>query len=213
MFALIRDVPPQTDGKQNEHMKLTTLLRNRDVQALVLPSAFHGAMKDSISLWMAVFLLSRYGVDIKESAGYVLLIPTAGLVIRFFYRPVYSLCGERELVVAYICYILCGAASVVMLSKNLPIIMAVVALCIVFATVSLINVSVIGMFPLRFAHSGNTGSVSGIIDFCSYLGTGIFSVIYGSLVDSYGFFPMFLSWLIFSVISFVILVRLQKKHQ
>ena len=212
MFALIRDVPAQTEGKHDEHMQLTALLRNKDVQALVLPSAFHGAMKDSISLWMAVFLLSRYGVNIKESAGYVLLIPTAGLVIRFFYRPVYTLCKERELVVAYICYILCGAASVVLFSRNLPMFAAVVALCIVFAAVSLINVSVIGMFPLRFAHSGNTGSVSGIIDFCSYLGTGVFSVIYGSLVDRYGFFPMFFSWLIFSLTSFGILVRLQKKH-
>lgn len=212
LFALIRHIPAQTEGRQEEHLGLTALLKNKDVQALVLPSAFHGAMKDSIALWMAVFLLNRYGVNIKESAGYVLLIPTAGLVVRFFYRPVYSLCRERELVVAYICFILCGAASVVLFGADLPIIPAVVALCVIFAGVSLINVSIIGMFPLRFAHSGNTGSVSGIIDFCSYLGTGVFSVIYGSLVDRFGFFPMFLSWLIFSVISFFILVKLQKKH-
>lgn len=213
MFILIRHIPAQTDGKTEKHLALTALLKNKDVQALVLPSAFHGAMKDSIALWMAVFLLNRYGVNIKESAGYVLLIPVAGLVIRFFYRPVYRICKEKELVVAYICFILCGAASVVLFIGNLPMIAAVVALCIVFAAVSLINVSVIGMFPLRFAHSGNTGSVSGIIDFCSYLGTGVFSVLYGSLVDMYGFFPMFLSWLIFSVISFFILVKLQRKHK
>ena len=212
LFILIRELPAQTEGKQEEHMELRALLKNKDVQALVLPSAFHGAMKDSIALWMAVFLLNRYGVNIKESAGYVLLIPAAGLVVRFFYRPVYRLCKEHELVVAYMCFILCGVASVVLFKPDLGMISAVVALCVIFAGISLINVSVIGMFPLRFAHSGNTGSVSGIIDFCSYLGTGVFSVLYGSLVDKYGFFPMFLSWLIFSIISFFILLRLQKKH-
>ena len=213
MLLLTKDIPAQTEGKGEEHLKLTELLKNRDVQALVLPSAFHGAMKDSIALWMAVFLLNRYGINIKESAAYVLLIPTAGLVVRFFYRPVYKLCRERELVVAYLCFILCGAASVVLFSDDLPLIAAVVALCLIFAGISTINVSVIGMFPLRFAHSGNTGSVSGIIDFCSYLGTGVFSVVYGSLVDQYGFFPMFLSWLIFSVISFFILLKLQRRTE
>lgn len=210
MLVLIRKVPAQAEGKAQKHLALGALLRNRELQSLVLPSAFHGAMKDSISLWMAVFLLNRYGVNIKESAGYVLLIPAAGLIVRFFYRPAYRLCRERELVVAYVCFLLCGAASVVLFFANLPMFAAVVALCVIFAAVSLINVSVIGMFPLRFAASGNTGSVSGIIDFCSYLGTGAFSVLYGSLVDNFGFFPMFLSWLIFSLISFVILFRLER---
>lgn len=211
ILLLTRKIPAQTEGKTEEHISLFALIKNKYVQALVLPSAFHGAMKDSIALWMAVFLLDRYGINIEESSGYVLLVPAAGLIVRFFYQPAYWLCGERELVVACISFALCAVASVVLFSSTLPLIVGVLALCVIFAGVSLINVSVIGMFPLRFAHSGNTGSVSGLIDFCSYLGTGIFSALYGSLVDRFGFFPMFFSWLIFSVISFFILKRLQKK--
>ena len=211
ILALTRKIPAQADAKAAEHKNLFAIIKNHDVQALILPSAFHGAIKDNISLWMAVFLLDKYGVNIEKSAAYVLLIPAAGLLIRFTYNGFYKLCRERELVVAYLTFAVCGVASTLLFIESLPILAAVLALCSIFAAVSLINVSVIGMFPLRFAHSGNTGSVSGIIDFCSYLGSGVFSALYGSLVDSYGFFPMFFSWVLFSVISFFILYRLQKK--
>lgn len=47
-------------------------------------------------------------------------------------------------------------------------------------------------------------SVSGIMDFVTYLGAGLSSVVYGFV----GYLPMFASWAVVSVVSLTVLARL-----
>ena len=70
----------------------------------------------------------------------------------------------------------------------------------------MINTSILSMFPLRFASKGLVSSVSGITDFATYLGAAIASAIYGIWIDGGRFGPMFLSWIIVSLLSIGILL-------
>ncbi|MCQ2433234.1 MAG: hypothetical protein MJ175_11580, partial [Clostridia bacterium] len=47
----------------------------------------------------------------------------------------------------------------------------------------------------------NVSSVSGIMDFATYLGAGIGSAVYGWSITKFGYEPMYASWAIFSVLS------------
>jgi sugar phosphate permease len=80
----------------------------------------------------------------------------------------------------------------------------------IYALVSMINTSILSMFPLRFAKQDLVASVSGIMDFATYLGASIASAIYGLIIESSGGYGyMFSSWIVLSVLSILILFKLK----
>ena len=169
---------------------------------------FHGAMKDNISLWMAVYFLDRFSVNLESSAWYVLLIPAVGLLGRLVYPFCYRLVKGQENLLSNICFALCAALAVVLCLQIQSPLLAAVCLSMIYALVSMINTSFLSMFPLRFTDDGLVSSVSGIADFATYLGAGIASAIYGFWIDggTSGYFFMFTSWAVLSVLSIILLM-------
>lgn len=202
--------PREQSGK---HRSVLQLLRDRELRTMCIPAVLHGMMKENISLWMAVYVVDTYLVDLSTSGYYVLLIPVIGLIGRCLYNPVYRLCKERENVVSLIGFVLCLAASLVLCLGRTHIILSVGALSLIYAAVSMINTSILSIFPLRYTKTGNVASVSGITDFATYLGGGISSAIYGSVIAAFGYLPMFLSWVVVSVISMAVFARHEKANQ
>ena len=202
----LKILPPVAKGGQRQSFPLAAMLRDKSLRRILLPSMFHGAMKDNISLFMAVFFLDRFGVDLQQSAWYVLLIPTVGLVGRLAYPTCYKLLGRREHLLSMIGFALCAALAVVLCFDIPAPLVAAICLSLIYAFVSMINTSILSMFPLRFAQKGFISSVSGIADFATYLGAAIASAIYGLLIDNGNYFAMFASWVVISVASIFLLL-------
>ena len=72
--------------------------------------------------------------------------------------------------------------------------LAVGYLSLIYMAVSVMNACFLSFFPLQFAREGTVASVSGIMDFATYLGTGLSSMVFGMLIEGYGYRAMFLSW-------------------
>ena len=83
---------------------------------------------------------------------------------------------------------------------------------IIYAAVSMINTSILSIYPLRFLKTGNVASVSGVMDFATYLGAGVSGVIYGALIKSFGYTPMFVSWVVISIISMVLIKKIKSSE-
>lgn len=176
-------------------------LKNKSVRFMLIPAVFHGIMKDNISLWMAVYIADKFGMDMEKFAFYLLLIPIAGFVGRFLYPPLYKLFGYNENAVSLIGFLLCAVFSLLLVFAAVSPVAAVVYLGGIYISVSLINTSVLSVFPMRFYSDGMSGTVSGLMDFCTYFGAGIGSAVYGTLISDFGYGSMFGSWFIISVIS------------
>lgn len=211
MGLLILWMIPHTGGTasgQKKPFPFRELVRNKQIRSILLPSMFHGAMKDTISLFMAVYFLDTFLVDLESSSWYVLLIPAVGLLGRLVYPACYRLLKQREHLLSVICFVACALfAGVLCLPLESPL-AAAIALSMIYALVSMINTSILSMFPLRFAQQDLVGSVSGITDFATYLGAAIASAIYGLLIETGGYIYMFASWVVLSILSILFLVRL-----
>ena len=59
-------------------------------------------------------------------------------------------------------------------------------------------------FPLQFSREGTVASVSGIMDFATYLGTGISSLVFGAMIEGYGYGAMFGTWAVLCGIGLVL---------
>jgi len=162
-------------------------------------------MKDNISLWMAVYFVDKFAINLEQSAYFVLFIPLVGFIGRMIYPMTYKLCRENEHTVSVFSFILCIAFSIPLCFSNVTPIIAAVSLSIIYAAVSMINTSILSMYPIHFLKTGNVASVSGIMDFATYFGAGISAFFYGIIIESAGYLPMYLSWAVVSAISILVL--------
>lgn len=213
VFLTTRNIEPVREtGKK--HMSMLQLLKNKELRTMTVPAVFHGVMKENISLWMSVYIVDTYCVDLSTSAYYILLIPVIGFIGRTIYPVFYKLCKENENVVTLLGFIACIAFSIPLCFGRSNIVVSVLCLSFIYTAASMINTSMLSIYPMHYLSTGNVGSVSGIMDFATYLGAGVASAVYGVIIKQFGYLPMFLSWILISGVSAVVvwgIIRVRKK--
>lgn len=210
VFISTKHIKAPAENSEKKHISMWQLLKEKDVFTMLIPATLHGVMKDNISLWMAVFIVDKFCVDLTTSSYYILMIPAIGFVGRTIYPAVYKLCKNRENTVSLMGFFVSAVSALILCFSGIGIITAVICMSIIYAAVSMINTSILSIYPLRFLKTGNVASVSGIMDFATYLGAGVSGVIYGALIKSFGYTPMFISWVVISLISIVVVHKIKK---
>ena len=189
--------------EQKEKPPFAGLLKLSSVRQMLMPALFHGVLKDNISLWMTVYVMDVFGVNLEQSSYYILLIPMLGFLARILAPEVYRLAGERERVVLAFGFAVCVASSLLLTFLATSTWLAIGYLSLTYMAVSVMNACFLSFFPLQFAREGSVASVSGIMDFATYLGTGISSMVFGSMIEGYGYGAMFITWAVLCAIGFL----------
>ena len=199
------------NGDSAEHMPITELLKNKQIRLTMIPTFLHGIIKDNVSFWMVAYFVATYSVNLKESALFVLFIPIIGLVGRLLYPFCSMMFNHNEYKIGMLAFLICGVAAVPLLfGSSIGVIVAVVALSLIYAATSVINTAFVSIFPIRYIETGNVASLSGLFDLATYMGAGFGSFVYGFVIDHFGYSPMYISWVAISVISIALLSGLLK---
>lgn len=171
-----------------------------------------GVIKDNITAWMTVYFADTFGINLSKISGFVLFIPIVGLIGRLAYPVIYNVCNENEHKDSLIGFLISiFACGMLLIQKSSPVI-SIVALSLIYTAVSLINTSLLSVFPMGFVKTGNVASVSGLMDFATYFGAGIGSVIFGYTLVGLGYAFMFASWAIISVSALIPITVLIKNR-
>lgn len=210
-FIFIKHIKSPSDTVK-KHISPIKLLKNRELLLMNIAAMAHGVMKENISLWMAVYIVAVYKVDLTVSAFYILLIPAIGFVGRLLYPVLSRFCNENENKISFISFGICIVFSIVLCLDKPGMLISVISLGMIYTAVSVINTSMLSIYPLRYSKTGNTASVSGIMDFSTYLGAGISSALYGTIIKYFGYMPMFVSWIIISLVSMFIILHIDKSR-
>ena len=204
-LTLKKVVHSSPDQYEKKHIPITSLFKVPIVRRVLIPAIFHGMIKDNISVWMTIFFVDKYNINLSQSAGFVLFIPIIGFIGRITYPFCHKLAKMNEHTVSVFAFALCVISAAVLCIGTVPPAVAAICLSLLYAGASIANTSILSIFPLQFAESDNVASVSGIMDFATYFGAGVSSFIYGNAINALGYTPMFLSWAIISVISIIVL--------
>ena len=70
------------DQYEKKHIPITSLFKVQIVRRVLIPAIFHGMIKDNISVWMTIFFVDKYNINLSQSAGLVLFIPIIGFIGR-----------------------------------------------------------------------------------------------------------------------------------
>lgn len=201
------------EDTEKKHISVFGLLKEKELRKMCLPAMMHGVMKENISLWMTVYIVDKYMVDLSTSSYYILLIPLIGFIGRTVYPAVFKMMGERENKVSLAGFLVCGVAALVLSLGFGNMVTSVLMLSIIYAAASMINTSMLSIYPMHYIKTGNVASVSGVMDFATYLGAGISGVIYGVVIKHFGYVPMFVSWVVMAVISTVMIADIIRKRK
>ena len=212
VLFLTKGIGKSENVNNSAHISIFKLIRNKEILAMSVPAMMDGVMKENISLWMTVYVVYKFNTDLTTSSYYILLIPIIGFIGRASYTSVFKLCRENENTVSMIGFALCIASSVLICFSGIGMIASVLCLSVIYAAASMINTSILSIYPLRSARTGNVASVSGVMDFATYLGGGIASMIYGIVIASFGYTPMFISFAVISAISIVFIIAINTKR-
>lgn len=206
VLSLHRIQPPEAVRKKASK-KLDPGLRQ-----MLLPAVIHGVMKDNISLWMTVYIMDCFAVDLQQSSGYVLLIPAVGMLGRLLAPSLYRLARgqERPLLLWGFAAAAAGSALLVLYAPSAWA--AIGYLSLVYMAVSVINACFLAFFPIRYTARGQVATVSGILDFATYLGTGLSAMVFGRLITYAGYHAMFAVWAGLSCLAAGYLLWLKKKE-
>ena len=213
VLVLTRNVTKRENVNNSSHISILKLVKNKEILAMSVPAMMDGVMKENISLWMTVYVVYKFGTDLSTSSYYILLIPVIGFIGRAAYTSVFKLFRENENTVSIIGFILCILSSVLICFSGIGMIASVLCLSVVYAAASMINTSILSIYPLRSAKTGNVASVSGVMDFATYLGGGIASMIYGIVIAKFGYTPMFVSFAVISIISILFIVMIDRARK
>ncbi|MCQ2401277.1 MAG: MFS transporter [Lachnospiraceae bacterium] len=200
-------LPEKQTGIREIFSQLRNLLSDKEIRTAAFPSLLHGIIKDNVTLWMVVYFVDTFGIDISKIAGYVLFIPIVGFAARMIYPCLLKKCRNDEHRVSIFSFFGCTACSLCIVFSESPV-LSVVCLSVIYSFMSLINSSMLSIFPIRFDARGCSASVSGIMDFSTYFGNGIGALLYGVMIAHWGFSSMYLSWIAVSLTAIWILIKL-----
>ena len=117
----------------------------------------------------------------------------------------FKMCREREHTVSVSAFVICAIFTLPLCIGIKSPVLAVISLSMIYALVSVINTSILSIYPMRYADTGNVASVSGLMDFATYGGGGISAWIFGSVRRYVGYTPVYVSWAVICVVSVIIL--------
>lgn len=213
VLFLTKGIKKSEIANNSSHISIFNLIKDKEILAMSIPAMMDGVMKENISLWMTVYVVDKFNKDLSTSSYYILLIPVIGFIGRAIYTSVFRLCHENENNVSVIGFTLCILSSVLICFSGIGMIASVLCLSVVYAAASMINTSILSIYPLRSSKTGNIASVSGVMDFATYLGGGIASMIYGVVITAFGYTPMFISFAVISLISISFIVFIEKRRK
>lgn len=202
------------DASKRPSFSLKSLLRFDRIGIMLLPAVLHGIFKDNLNSYAPAFFSDAFGIELASLALFVFVIPLLTLAGRLLYPLLFRLFGERENTVSLVGFGLCGVSILFPLLGIGGAAGASVGLAVFAAAISLINTSLLSVFPLRFAEEGNVSSVTGVLDFVIYLSGALASLVYGALHSlGKGQYPvMFASWLVCCVAGAMVTALLAKKE-
>lgn len=197
----LADAPGKREKRQkNIFQEIQQMFGQVKFRWMIFPTAAHGMIKDNINVWLAVYFVDTYGINLENIAGIVFLVPLCAFLGRMLYMPVYRIL-KNDYWISMISFGCCGLASAVLCIRHLPAFLALVCLGVISALVSMINTHLLSAFPAEFREQKNLSFTASLMDVLTYGGAGIGSLCFGFLIQHFGYESMFLVWMGVSVIS------------
>ncbi len=167
---------------------------------IMLAIILQGMIRDGVTTWMPSFIKNTYhlGDSISILTGVVLPI------FAIFSFELTSWLNRKLLpnelacagVVAGISFLAAALLYIVMGTHAIP---AIFLMAVIVACMHGVNLILICMLPSAFSRFGNVSMVSGLLNFCTYIGSAASTYGMAKISDTFGWHATVLSWAVIAL--------------
>ena len=154
--------------------------------------------------------MTQYGLDLKNAAYFVFIMPLANFVGRLLFPVVFRLFREKQGVTVAASFGLCVAALAPFLVTTPPALVSALLLALVAIATSWINAVFLSIYPADYAKEGCVSTVAGFMDAATYTGSAIGSAVFGVMIAATGYTGMIAVWIGLCVLSIPLMLWRKK---
>ena len=169
---------------------------------IIIPSFLHGMMRDGITNWVPTMITEEYGVLPAFSVFLTVVLPIFNAFGAYIITPLYRKLGCNEMKTAGICGIFALIPMVLLLFiGKIPVIVSVILLALTTMSMYSLNYLIVSRVPVRFAESGHTSSVTGLLNSFAYIGCAVSSYGFGAVSQKAGWSAVIVIWIISALLT------------
>lgn len=200
-----KDEGKNTVGKIS-FKKLFSILFSCGIFVLLISIIIQGALKDSVTQWIPVFLNNNFSVTTNISVFITMFLPIINVTGAYFARALNKKL-KNELHTSTVFFLISFVALLVLFvfgTKN--IVLTMVCLATVVNCMFAINVMIITMIPLYFSKYGRVSTVSGILNSTAYIGCGVLNYVAGLVLEktNSNWSSLIVMWLVIAAVAVIV---------
>ena len=222
--------PSEKEEKENENeTALKTGQRAKDVPLLsykklifssgllfvVVACMAQGMVKEGLGVWGPSIIMRLYGLTIDMASFYAMLIPVMNLAGIFFAGILNALFGHRVritilglLAIAFVTF-----GAVWLFAEN-SLAAGIVGIATASGAMFGANTMLLGALPLGYSKYNMAAFTAGFLNFFSYVGAGLSSIMLGRVLDTRPqITDIFIIWVVVTFIAITsVSISLRKKY-
>lgn len=168
--------------------------------ALMIPVAFQGTLKDSVTQWIPTFLESEYDMGTSLSLLLTMLLPIVNVTGAYLAKSLNKRLKNELATSAAFFGIAAAFLLILMTIGSKSALLSLICMAGITNSMFAINVMLITMVPLHFSKMGRTGTVGGLLNAVAYIGCGLLNIGAGAILEtSEGWNALFVMWLALAV--------------
>ncbi len=164
---------------------------------IMLAIVAQGMIRDGVTSWMPTFIDETYNLGTSISILSGVILPIFSIISFEITSYIHHHWFKNELLCAGVIALVSTACSLLLsLLLGLNAIVAILLSALIVACMHGMNLILICMLPASFGRFGNVSMVSGLLNFCTYIGSAISTYGMGKISDLFGWDAVILSWII-----------------
>lgn len=164
---------------------------------VMLAIMLQGSLRDGVTTWVPTFVSEAFNLGSEVSILSSVIIPIFGLVSLQMTSVIYNKLGKKPFKAAglfFVCAII--SATVLTLFTDASVILTVGMSAIIVACMHGINLILVCFLPAALADDGNVSTLSGVLNFMTYVGSAASTYGFALLSTHFGWGGTVVSWLV-----------------
>ncbi|MBQ8576223.1 MAG: MFS transporter [Clostridia bacterium] len=169
---------------------------------VMLAIMLQGSLRDGVTTWVPTFVSEAFNLGSEVSILSSVIIPIFSLASLQMTSVIYNKLGKKPFKSAglfFICAVTC--AVVLALFHDASVILTVVMSALIVACMHGINLILVCFLPAALADDGNVSTLSGVLNFMTYVGSAASTYGFALLSENYGWGGTVSSWLAITVLG------------
>lgn len=169
---------------------------------IMLAIIIQGMIRDGVTTWMPSFIGDTYHLGTSISILSGVILPVFSIISFEVTSFIHKKWFQNELLCSGVIALFAGICAILLtLTLHGSAVPAILFSALIVACMHGVNLILICRLPAAFGKYGNVSMISGLLNFCTYIGSALSTYGMGKISDLYGWEAVIHSWVIIAIVA------------